>query len=204
MPPKSRIAKAPTDPPTPSPTVAPTVAETTAAADDMESPDRSEYEGIDWTRLPDLIIPQTISKRKPSWIYTYGYRCALRKDPKCIIFVCKFCHQRKGSATGRFDGRATSSAISHLKQQIPGHGFDEHGKIDREKSRSQPSIYAALTRKGVEVSQAVANEMAFQSDEFRRVAIQWLIDGNHPLREFESPAFRAMIYAANPLAEEAL
>lgn len=34
--------------------------------------------------------------------------------------------------------------------------------------------------------------------------MSWLIENSHPLREFETPAFRAMIEFANPEAARAL
>jgi hypothetical protein len=58
---------------------------------------------------------------------------------------------------------------------------------------------------GNTVSQAVANELSnFNIQRFRLAAVGWLVDNNHPLSEFEKPAFRDMIAAANPQAEEAL
>jgi hypothetical protein len=31
--------------------------------------------------------------------------------------------------------------------------------------------------------------------------VHWLLENNHPLREFETPAFRELIASINPLAE---
>lgn len=109
---------------------------TVAATVPSEPPDNDKafdetifnYDGIEWEHLPGLIKPLTIPKRKPSWIYEYGYRCVLLKDPSQIIFICKYCHIHKLSS-GRFSGQSTSAAALHLKQRIPGHGVDKHGKI---------------------------------------------------------------------------
>jgi hypothetical protein len=55
------------------------------------------------------------------------------------------------------------------------------------------------------VSQAVANELSsFNIQLFRQAAVEWLIANNHPLSEFEQPAFRKLIGLADPLAEDAL
>jgi hypothetical protein len=55
------------------------------------------------------------------------------------------------------------------------------------------------------VSQKVANELAgFNTQRFRLAAVSWLVENNHPLSEFETPAFRRLLEAANPLAERAL
>jgi hypothetical protein len=55
------------------------------------------------------------------------------------------------------------------------------------------------------VPQDVANELGnFNIQRFRLAAVGWLVDNNHPLSEFEKPAFRDMIAMANPEAEAAL
>ncbi|KAI1559541.1 Dimer-Tnp-hAT domain containing protein, partial [Pyrenophora tritici-repentis] len=55
------------------------------------------------------------------------------------------------------------------------------------------------------VSQKVANELAgFNTQRFRLAAVSWLVENNHPLSKFETPAFRRLLEAANPLAERAL
>jgi hypothetical protein len=55
------------------------------------------------------------------------------------------------------------------------------------------------------VPQEVANELSnFNIQRFRLAAVGWLVDNNHPLSEFEKPAFRDMIATANPEAEAAL
>jgi hypothetical protein len=58
---------------------------------------------------------------------------------------------------------------------------------------------------GIAVSQAVANELSnFSIQRFRLAAVGWLVDNNHPISEFEKPAFRSMIAAANQHAGAAL
>jgi hypothetical protein len=70
--------------------------------------------------------------------------------------------------------------------------------------RLESSVYSAL-QAGKPLAQAVANQLSgFNIQQFRLVAVGWLIENNHPLSEFEKPAFRAMIALANPLAEDAL
>jgi hypothetical protein len=55
------------------------------------------------------------------------------------------------------------------------------------------------------VSQKVANELAgFNTQRFRLAAVSWLVENNHPLSEFETPAFRRLLEASNLLAERAL
>jgi hypothetical protein len=55
------------------------------------------------------------------------------------------------------------------------------------------------------VSQKVANELAsFNTQRFQLATVSWLVENNHPLSEFETPAFQRLLEAANPLAEQAL
>jgi hypothetical protein len=62
-----------------------------------------------------------------------------------------------------------------------------------------------LTGAGVRVSQAIANEIGnFDVQAFRLSAVCWLVDNNISLRQFEDPAFRAMIQFANLEAEKSL
>jgi hypothetical protein len=58
---------------------------------------------------------------------------------------------------------------------------------------------------GVEVEQSAANAIGnFNVQRFRLAAVLWLVNNNHPLREFETPAFQSMIEFANPEAKAAL
>jgi hypothetical protein len=55
------------------------------------------------------------------------------------------------------------------------------------------------------VSQKVAEELAgFNTQRFQLATVSWLAENNHPLFEFETPAFRCLLEAANPLTERAL
>lgn len=58
---------------------------------------------------------------------------------------------------------------------------------------------------GAEVSQSAANVLSnFDVQRFRLAAVTWLVENNHPLREFETESFKRMLCFANPAAEEAL
>jgi hypothetical protein len=51
----------------------------------------------------------------------------------------------------------------------------------------------------VNVSQEVVNEIeGFNGQAFQDMAVNWTVENNYPLREFETQAFRAMINVANP------
>jgi hypothetical protein len=165
------------------------------------------FNGIDWTRLPGFMKPLATQKQKKSWIYRHGYRVALIRDPQRIWFVCKYCHLHKTidlGGSGLFDvTRATTAASAHLHQLTRGHGYYKDGKRPLLKA-GQRSL-AQMLAAGVEVEQSAANAIGnFNVQRFRLAAVLWLVDNNHPLREFETPAFRAMIEFANPEAEAAL
>ncbi|KAI9786589.1 MAG: hypothetical protein M1839_006138 [Geoglossum umbratile] len=147
---------------------------------DHEMGEGDEYKGINWERLPDLQKPPHTLKRTPSWIYQYGYRCALRSNPERIIFICRYCFEHKFVDTGR-SGRydvtlATTAAASHLRSQTHGHGVGKHGKITFTQ-KGQRSIIQQLQISGMNVPQEVANSLeGFNIERFRRLAVNWLID----------------------------
>jgi hypothetical protein len=90
------------------------------------------FDGIDWTRLPKYMKPVAESRQRKSWIYLYGFRVALLKDPNRIYFVCRYCHERKfidAGCGGIFETtRAVSAAARHLMEQRPGHSHQAPGK----------------------------------------------------------------------------
>jgi len=55
----------------------------------------NEFEGIDWTCLPQYMKPLASVRTKRSWVYRYGWRVALSKDPDRIFFVCRHCYNHK-------------------------------------------------------------------------------------------------------------
>jgi hypothetical protein len=62
-----------------------------------------------------------------------------------------------------------------------------------------------LKQNSGKVLQTAANKLfGFNTQRFQMAAVSWLVENNHPLSEFESPAFRRLITAANPQAETAL
>jgi hypothetical protein len=121
-----------------------------------------------------------------------------------VYFICRFCHTHKyidAGLGGVYPSAATTAAARHLCETRPGHGHTLPGK-----SRViTDSSLRRMLQAGVSVSQAVANELSgFNIQRFRLAAVGWLVDNNHPLSEFEKPAFRNLIAAANPEAEAAL
>jgi len=63
-----------------------------------------------------------------------------------------------------------------------------------------------MRQNNVEVSQSVANEISasFGTRKFHDALIDWVASDNQSLRVIETPAFRRLIKAANPLAESVL
>ncbi len=163
------------------------------------------FDGIEWERLPRFMKPLRTLKRNKSWVYQYGYRVASLREPNCTYFVCKYCYQRKIFCTYPEVTRSTSNAINHLAQKLPGHSYDRKGKLDSVTLPRGQATLRMITDSGVKVPQVVANELGnFDVQRFRYAAVTWLVDNNHPLREYETPAFRQMIEFANPDAADAL
>ena len=99
---------------------------------------------------------------------------------------------------------STSTSARHLEQQKRGYGHLAPGKARLTKV-VDGSLRAIIKNGKIKVTQAVANELSgFDCQDFRVAAVSWLVENNHPLREFETPAFRAMLEAANPEAARAL
>ena len=63
-----------------------------------------------------------------------------------------------------------------------------------------------LQASGQYVSQEAANAIisGFNASAFKQASIDWLIENNHPLREFKTLYFYRMIQIANPEAEHVL
>ncbi|KAI1567826.1 Dimer-Tnp-hAT domain containing protein, partial [Pyrenophora tritici-repentis] len=151
-----------------------------------------DFEGIDWGRLRMYIKPLSSQKSRKSWIYRYGYRVALLKDPSKLYFVCRYCYEHKYTDTGvgiYETTLSTSSAQRHLELPKRGHGHSKSAVA------AKPTWLQRLLKDG--------NNSVSQK-RFRLAAVSWLVENNHPLSEFETPAFRRLLEAANPLAERAL
>jgi hypothetical protein len=121
--------------------------------------------------------------------------------------VCQYCHEHKFIDAGHggiFEtSRAVSAAARHLEERKTGHSHRAPSKpaiIER-----KSFIQRVFTDGKIRVSQEVANDLpGFNTHYFRLAAVSWLVDSDHPLSEFETPAFRNMIALANPEAEVAL
>jgi hypothetical protein len=153
--------------------------------------------------------PVANQKQPKSWIYRHGYRVALLKLPKRKFFVCKYCHQHKiidAGGSGIFDvSKATTAASTHLGQPTKGLNLTKNGVQAPVQLPGGQKSLAQLFKSGVEVDQITANALGnFNVQQFRLAAVLWFVDNNHPLREFESDSFRAMIRFANPQVEAAL
>lgn len=191
-------------------------AATIAVADDEKAEDEhfdqrfvDNFDGIDWARLPHFQKPARTLKQRKSWIFRYGYRLALRVDPTRTFFLCKYCHQhRLYDATGvglSEITQATTSASHHLAITKTGHRIVRTGVWQLKLREAGQTTIAMAASKGIAVSQAVANELGnFDIQRFQLAGFTWLVENNHPLSEFEKPAFRAMLGFANPEAEAAL
>jgi hypothetical protein len=191
-------------------------AATIAAAEDEAAAEEyfdarfaDNFDGIDWTRLLAFIAPVKTQKQKKSWIYCYGYRVALWRAYTKIWFVCKYCYEHKvidARSSGLFDvSSATTAASTYLQQNLRGHGYYKEGKKPLTTLKGGQRSLAQMLASGVRVAQGAANAMGnFNVQRFRLAAVLWLVDNNHLLREFETPAFRAMIEFANPEAAAAL
>jgi hypothetical protein len=97
---------------------------------------------------------------------------------------------------------STSGAIKHIAINRAGHQRNAKGEPVR---LSRQSSLRFTVNSGLKLTQDLANSMGnFDVHGFQYTAVTWLVNNNHPLREFETPAFKEMIAYANPEAAEAL
>jgi hypothetical protein len=164
-----------------------------------------EFDELDWQRVPHLERRSKEHMRgPPSWIYRHGWpvydRVRLRK-----IWLCRYCHVNK-KIGGKYDARSTSSAATYLAQRAKGHGVGPAGPVSARRDPNQGSLVALMRQNNVEVSQGVANDISasFSKRKFNDALIEWVASDNQSLRVIETPSFRCMIRAANPLAESVL
>ncbi|RYN15529.1 hypothetical protein AA0113_g12768 [Alternaria arborescens] len=174
---------------------------------ELDSRFEDRHDGLDWAHIPRFMKPLRTLKGRKSWVFEHGYRIALIADPQRTFWICRHCYKHQ-----RFEGKqalevtlSTTAAITHMAQNRVGHRLNRQGQLAKAAlPRGQTSL-RLLSDSGVAVSQEVANQIGnFDVQGFRYAAVSWLVDNNHALREFETPAFREMIAYANPEAAEAL
>lgn len=190
---------------------------TTAEDDDIDDAADSglddslmdNFEGIDWARLRGYMKPLATQTRAKSWVFQYGWRVAsIASGGTKVFFICRYCHEHKYIDAGRggaYDvSKSTSTAVRHLEEDRAGHRYRAPGKVVKSGILTSSWLRQAL-KSGYKVPQNVANSASsFNVQAFRLAAVSWLVENNHPLREFETPAFKALIAAANPEAAVSL
>ena len=182
-----------------------TVASTALEEEDEDGFDgrfADNFDGVDWKLLKGFIqLPRTQTQRK-SWVYRYGYRVALQRNPIRIFWACHICQRNKRLNHAVLETTtATSSVQSHLRRR---HQIDSSGHMTTRLPAGQRTL-SMLAGSGVLVSQRIANEIGqFDVQAFRLAAVHWLVDCNIPLRLFEEPTFRRLMEFSKPDAERAL
>ncbi|KAI2484851.1 Dimer-Tnp-hAT domain containing protein [Pyrenophora tritici-repentis] len=186
-------------------TAASSAADEVATYEEFDASLMDDFEGLDFSLLPRYVRPASSQSSRKSWIYRYGWRVALLRDPSKLFFVCRYCYDYKMTPmSGIYETtRSTTAAARHLEEQKRGHGQSPPGKTAA--STKVSWLERMLKQNSGKVSQTTANELlGFNTQRFRMEAVSWLVENNHLLSEFESPAFRRLIAAANPQAEAAL
>jgi hypothetical protein len=87
--------------------------------------------------------------------------------------------------------------VRHLEEDQAGHRYRAPGKVVKSDILTSSWLRQAL-KSGYKVPQNIANSASsFNVQAFRLTAVSWLVENNHPLRKFETPAFKVLIAAAN-------
>ncbi|KAI1676406.1 hypothetical protein KJE20_13983 [Pyrenophora tritici-repentis] len=176
-------------------------------ATDLDSHFADDFEGINWDTLLAYGKPPRTLKHKKSWVFQHGYRVASLRDLSRTFWVCRHCHQHNAVGIKYIleVTKSTSAAITHLQLNRPGHSFDRAGKKAGLILPAGQRSLQFINQQGLIVQQSIANTIGnFDVQAFRYAAVRWVIENNHPLREFETPAFKQMIAYANPEAAAAL
>ncbi|KAI1523680.1 Dimer-Tnp-hAT domain containing protein, partial [Pyrenophora tritici-repentis] len=106
---------------------------------------------------------------------------------------------------GIYETTLSTTSACHLEQVRRGHSLTAPSKTHSITKAGKGGLRALLKAASVKVLQGLANELGgFDCQAFRHAAVAWLIDSNHPLSEFQKPAFRQMLKAANVEAAAAL
>jgi hypothetical protein len=117
-----------------------------------------DFEEIDWGCLRKYMKPLSLQKSRKSWIYCYGYRVALLKDPSKLYFVCCHCYKHKYTDTGVgiYETTLSMSLVQrHLELPKRGHGHSKSAVA------AKPTWLQRLLKNGNNsVSQKVANKLA--------------------------------------------
>jgi len=146
--------------------------------------DDESFLDLDWERVPHLERrqgPRSLRGSKPSWIYKYGWPVFHRKHQK-NYWLCRYCHVHRRSEASYDVSTSTSSAGSHLSKLTRGHSVGPNSPIT--KASREGNIRGAIVhsqvyqmrKKGVEVSQEVANELAasFSRRRFEEALKDWV------------------------------
>lgn len=184
----------------------------TTEDDGVVGVDFSDYNGLDWARLPGFRVPLSAPKGSISWVFQHGWRVWKEgtHHPERLYFVCRYCHQQKIPGGVLQVTKSTSAANLHLAQQKPGHRLSRTGPLLEKSAPPSKRLPGQLSLRhalegGLVLDRDAHNKFGnFDIQGFRQAAVLWLVDNNHPLCEFESPAFRTMIRFSNPEAEAAL
>jgi hypothetical protein len=181
--------------------------DTTGNTSELDARFADTFDGLNWADIPQYTKPLRTLKGKKSWVFQHGYRVAKLGNPTRTFWICRYCyrHQNRDGMRPIEVTTSTTAAISHMGQARAGHRLDRQGRLaSTTLPRGQTSL-RLLSNSRVAVSQDIANTLGgFDVQGLRYAAVSWLVDNNHALREFETPAFREMIAYANPEAAEAL
>ncbi|KAI1680968.1 Dimer-Tnp-hAT dimerization containing protein [Pyrenophora tritici-repentis] len=107
----------------------------------------------------DKGFPPTSLSNRASWVYSHGYRIALRSNVAKVTWICHYCYKHKFTTVGRgiHDvSQSPSAPARHLGEDKKGHGLKPPSKRTTVAPRKETLLERAL-QKGC--SQAVANEL---------------------------------------------
>jgi hypothetical protein len=153
----------------------------TTTTEDTTSQDQLDTEAIDWSRLQQYEATTRVSKRKKSWIYTWGWRIHNRTDGK-DYWLYRLCHtasSRRVTPTGHiYLATSTTTSAAHLRDR---HRQGEDGPITLPRD--------SQTR--LDFNQSRSSEFDFTS--FKALLVRYFTIEQIPFAKVEAESFREML-----------
>lgn len=177
----------------------------TTTSTQLDEPDGTLLEGIDWSRLRGYEpLPPRSNKHRGnrSHIWSYGWRLYRPKDSH-EYWICRLCHigshKPPNPATFTYSTTATSGAASHLEKvhRVGPHGaitVPENQQLNR--SRDQGSIHSYYTTSSESTS--------FDREVFKGLLVRLFTTEQMALLKVESAALQDLLIYLQPQCKAAI
>ncbi|KAG9375515.1 hypothetical protein A1F94_013919, partial [Pyrenophora tritici-repentis] len=135
-------------------------------------PEGSEHATVAASGAASEAPPTSLSNRA-SWVYSHGYRIALRSNVAKVTWICHYCYKHKFTTVGRGIHDVSQSPSAPARHLEKTRKVMAKPPSKRTVAPRKETLLERALQKGC--SQAVANELTnFNIQEFRLAAVTWL------------------------------